>query len=114
MTEFNEGELSVYKSDEFYKSIQLILLLSPSESGKMPKKNRAYLRKRNIDRRTRRQKLVKEQQKEDLLREEGGNSYKFSFFGSETFSNSPKKVLITTRQPCARRTEVARQYDDPV
>ena len=59
--------------------------------------------KANLDRRTRRQKLGKERRERDLTQLEGGQSYKSSSFGSETFSNLPKKRARRTRRPRGRR-----------
>ena len=40
----------------------------------------------------------KERREKDLLRQEGGHSYKCSSFGSETFPNPPKRIPIRTRR----------------
>ena len=77
-------------------------------------KRRSYIRKANLDRRTRRQKLGKERRKRDLIRLEGGQSYKSSSFGSETFSNLPKKRPSRTRRPRGRPTKVTPARDKGV
>ena len=105
VTIFNEGELSIYG---FIKDLQLKLTyLSFSSIIKLEQtkqKRRSYMRKAKLDRRTRRQKLGKERGERDLIRLEGGQSYKSSSFGSETtFSNIPKKIPSRTRRPRGRR-----------
>ena len=119
VTVFNEGELSIYG---FMEDLQLhptclaFRSLYKREDTKV--KNRDYFRKKNMARRTRRHKSAKERREKDLLRHEGGHSYKSGSFGSETFSNPPKRVPIRTRRPRARRTttttrtEVTRRQDD--
>ena len=119
VTVFNEGELSIYG---FMKDLQLhptflaFRSLCKREDNKV--KNRTYFRKKNMDRQTRRHKLAKERREKDLLRLEGGRSYQSSSFGSETFSNPPKRVPIRSRRPRGRRTvtttqtEVTRRQDE--
>ena len=93
VTIFNEGELSIY-------GILSDLNLNPSFSSfrslcRRQIKRKQHLlatTKKNIDRRTRRQRTTKERRERDLLRSEGGRSYKSSSFGSEMTDKTPKKT----------------------
>ena len=52
-----------------------------------------------MDRRTLRHKSAKQRQEKDLLKHEGGHSYKSSSFGSETFTNPPKEYPSESDDP---------------
>ena len=97
-TIFNGGELPIY---EFMKDIQLkpnyLSFSSIIRRKEIKRKKRSYIRRATLDRRTRRQKLRKERRERDLIREEGGQSYKSISFGLETFSNFPRKRPSRTR-----------------
>ena len=67
-------------------------------------KKRSYIKKANLNRRVRRQKLGKERREKGLLRLEGGHSYQSSSFGSETFT---KKRPSRARKPRAGRLTTA-------
>ena len=85
VTIFNEGELSIYG---FMKDLQLkpdyLSFRSIIKREHTKQKKRSYIKKANLHRRVRRQKLGKERREKDLLRLEGGHSYHSSSFGSET------------------------------
>ena len=55
---------------------------------------RIYIKKANVHRRARRQKLTKLRREQQLLRLEGGRGYKSSNFGAETFAkpSRPRRV----------------------
>ena len=101
VTIFNEGELSIYG---FMKDLQLkpdylsFRFIIKREQTKH--KRQSYVKKANLNRRVRRQKLGKERREKDLLRLEGGHSYQSSSFGSETFT---KKRPSRPRKPRAGR-----------
>ena len=96
---FNDGELSLYGplSD---------LNLNPSYSSFRSLCKREQTRKfhlsatikKNIDRRTRRQRTMRDRRERDLLKTEGGRSYKSSSFGSEVTPRLPKKTTAKSRE----------------
>ena len=98
VTIFNEGELSLYG---FMKDLELkptyLSLRSIIKREETKRKKRFYSRKPNLDRRTRRHKLGKESRERDLIRLEGGQSYKSSSLGLEKFSNLPKQSPSRTK-----------------
>ena len=73
------------------KSFQQVREMDPYarsiiEREHIKQRKRSYIRKANLDRRMRRQELGRECRERELLKREGGHSYKSSSFGSETFS----------------------------
>ena len=73
------------------------------EREHIKQRKRSYIRKANLDRRMRRQELGRECRERELLKREGGHSYKSSYFGSETFSERIIKRPSRTRRPRTRR-----------
>ena len=100
VTSFNDGELSLYgllsdlKLKPSYTSFRS--LCRREETRKL---HQTATFKKSIDRRARRQKTMRERRERDLIRAEGGRSYKSSSFGSETVERPPKK---TQTRPKAR------------
>ena len=98
VTVFNDGELSFY-------GLLSDLKLNPSYICYRSLCQREYTRKlhlkstvkKNIDRRTRRQRTMRERRERDLLKAEGGRSYKSCSFGSEVKAKPPLKVPTRTR-----------------
>ena len=98
VTCFNDGELSLY-------GLLSDLQLNPSYTSfrslcRREQTRKLHLKatfKKNIDRRARRQKTMKERRERDLLRGEGCRSYKSSSFGSEITQRPPKKTPTTSR-----------------
>ena len=94
---FNDTELIIYgllsdlKLSPSYTSFRS--LLSRDHTKKLHLKS--TLKKNNIDRRTRRQRKMKERRERELLRAEGGHSYKSGSFGSEEMR--PPKTATKTR-----------------
>ena len=98
ITIFNECELSLY-------GLLSNLRLRPSYTSFRSLCRREHTRRqhlsstimKNIDRRTRRQRTMIERRERDLLRAEGGRSYKSSSFGSEIPKRPPKKTVTKAR-----------------
>ena len=95
---FMDSELSLY-------GLLIDLNLTPSYTSykslcrreKTRKLHLAATTKKNIIRRTRRQKTMRERRERDLLRKEGGRSYKSSCFGAEVNPIPPKKTPVKAR-----------------
>ena len=102
VTVYNEGELSIYG---FMKDLQLLTtfltIRSLYEREDTKVKNRDYFRKKNIDRPTRRHKSAKVR-REKIYSDRRATHLQVQFRGSETFSNTPKRVPIRIRRPRAR------------
>ena len=98
VTIFNDGELSLFgilsdlKLNPSYTSYRS---LCKRELTKV--KHLVATNKKNIDRRTRRQRNMKERREKDLLRSEGGKSYKSSSFGAEVLPKPARKLQIRSR-----------------
>ena len=92
VTIFNEGELSLYG---IMKDLELnptyISFSSLCKRELLRQRKRMYIKRSNVDRRSRRQRTSKQRREKELLKLEGGKSYRSSSFGSETFQK-PKKV----------------------
>ena len=61
------------------------------EREHIKQRKRSYIRKANLDRRMRRQELGRECRERELLKREGGHSYKSSSFGSENIFRTDNK-----------------------
>ena len=73
--------------------ILLLFNLGLSTNGNRQNNNtRKYNKKANVHRRARRQNLTKQRREQQLLRLEGGRSYRSGSFGAETFSRPPTKA----------------------
>ena len=98
VTVFNDGELSFYgllsdlKLNPSYTSFRS--LCRRENTRKLHLKSTI---KKNIDRRTRRQRTMRERRERDLLKSEGGRSYKSCSFGSEVKAKPPMKGSTRTR-----------------
>ena len=106
VTVFNEGELCLY-------GIMHDMKLHPSHISfrsickreQTKQQHRNYTKKANRNRRARRQKLSKLRREQQLLRLEGGRSYKSSSFGTENFTTSSKpRRARRQRRVCAVTT----------
>ena len=88
---FNEGELCLYG---FMRDLNLnpstVSFRSVCQREKVKKQHRNYIKKANVHRRARRQKLSKLRREKELLKLEGGHSYKSSTYGAETFTKPSK------------------------
>ena len=88
---FNEGELCLYalmrdlKLNPSYVSFRSIC-----KREHIKKQYGIYTKKANVHRRARRQKLTQLRREQQLLRLEGGRSYKSSNFGAKTFTKPSK------------------------
>ena len=104
VTIFNEGEISIFG---FMKDLQLnppyLSFKSLIKRERTKQKRHSYFRKTNLNRRIRKQKLVKERREKELLRLEGGQSYQSSTFGSETFVEAIKNRPSRTTRTRGRR-----------
>ena len=119
VTIFNDGELSLYglltdlKLNPSYTSFRS--LCRREETRKL---HLTSTLKKNIHRRARRQITMRERRERELLRAEGGRSYKSSSFGSEVVSKSSSKKPTRTRGsgrgrgtiPCTRGKGVKRLF----
>ena len=104
VTVFNEGELCLYgimHDLKLHPSYTSFRSLCKREHTKQLHRN--YIKKANRNRRARRQKQAKLQREQQLLRLEGGQSYKSSSFGAETFT----KPTTSRRARRPRRVSAA-------
>ena len=106
---FNEGELCLYgymrdlNLNPSYSSFRSVL-----KRDHVKDHHRKYIKKANIHRRTRRQTLTKLRRETELLRKEGGRSYKSSSFGSETFAKPARTRRGRVRTSIRRSTTTPR------
>ena len=100
VTLFNDGEISLYGLLSYLElNPSYISFRSLCMREKKRKQHLTAACKKNIDRRARRQTTMRERRERDLLRAEGGCSYKSSSFGSEVTPTPTrgKGTLASTR-----------------
>ena len=104
ITIFNDGELSIFGlMSELNLNPSYTSFSSLCRRADTRRQHMTSIRKKNIDRRARRQRLMRERRERDLLRAEGGRSYKSVSFGSEVIRETPKKTSTRSRARGRRR-----------